>query len=95
MTNAEVLRQANEIPLQSILLQQQLLYYGRIVRNANHPGQQILYEVPPKRRRGRPVLSWNEEVRKHIGRIEADANCIYEPKQWRKVVTSYCFGLNP
>jgi len=92
VTNADVLRQGNMMPLNKILLQQQLLYYGRLQRMPNHPAQSLMDTQIGKRRRGRPYLSWVVEVRKHVESITRDSAVISNEKQWRKVVSQYCFS---
>ena len=90
VTNAEVLRLANMISLDRMLLRQQLVYYGRLYRNPKYPERQIMDTPVVNKRRGRPHLSWVEEIRKHVQRIGNEAEIIKNVKQWRKVVFEYC-----
>ena len=90
VTNAEGLRLANMISLDRMLLRQQLIYYGRLCRNPTHPGRQVMDAPVVNKRRGRPHLSWVEEVRKHVQRIENEAEIVKDVTQWRKVVFEYC-----
>ena len=90
VSNAQVLQQARDIPLHLQLLRQQLQYYGTITRNAQHPTHTILRNKIVKRRIGRPHLSWDVEIAKHIQNMHVDNDCVQHPGHWRKVVKQYC-----
>ena len=91
VTNADVLTQASESLLSNRILQQQLMFYGRLQRNTNHPARYLLHAQADKRRRGRPRLNWMSEVLKHVERMEIDNAVICNPVDWRKAVKNYCF----
>ena len=89
VSNAEVLRRSCDAMLHTQLLRQQLLYYGRLVRNDNHPARYLLEAAPTKRRPGRPHLSWASELRNHIQNMSCDPRCIDSKIHWREVVNEY------
>ena len=88
---ADILTQASESLLSNRILQQQLIFYGRLQRNTNHPARYLLHAQADKRRRGRPRLNWMSEVLKHVERMEIDNAVICNPVDWRKAVKNYCF----
>ena len=73
ITNAEVLERSQEITLSKMLLKHQLLFYGRIKRHPNHPAAVLMKDKIEQRRRGRPLLSWNAEIMRHISQIDLSA----------------------
>ena len=73
VTNVEVLSQVVAIPLSKLLLEQQLLAFGKVFRRTSsdplrkaifQPTSDELVTSTTKRRRGRPKLNWAVEVRK-------------------------------
>ena len=90
ISNKNVLRQANDIPLHQQLLQQQLQFYGRLMHNGEHPIHTILQGRVVKRRPGRPHLSWKQEIDKHIQNMHLGDDDWQHPGHWRKIVRQYC-----
>ena len=95
ITNAEVSRQANEGPLQNKLLKQQLLLYGNYKRNIIHPIHDEVSYGMGKKRRGRPLLNWHNEIDKHVALMISNSsssvyNNIFDAHRWRKGVNEYC-----
>ena len=93
VSNASVLEEAAEQPLSTLLLRQQLQFYGRIYRNDNHPRHDLLTEKINHRRAGRPLFSWVRELQKHIQDMQAPSSAIENPFHWRKAVDEYCYNI--
>ena len=90
----EVQDKAKIPPLSSLLLRQQLLYYGKIARNNVHPARSFIFEKGTtnaakntNKKQGRPLLYWAKEVSAHAARISED---IMVPMEWRNGAISYC-----
>lgn len=73
VTNVEVLSKVGAVPLSKLLLEQQLLSFGKVFGKPSfdllrkaifQPMSDALVANTTKRRRGRPKLSWAVEVRK-------------------------------
>ena len=56
VSNLEVLQKAGEIALDKQLLRYQLLFYGKVMRNIDHPIHDFFKKQATQRRRGRPHL---------------------------------------
>ena len=94
-------------PLSSRVIEQQLLYFGNLARNADSPARPFVFEpgsiqlkkFEGKRRKGRPRLQWNEEVYKYaeIMSRSIDKLCILiaDLVCWREQVRLYCRTILP
>ena len=91
VSNATVLERAKSVSVSTLLLRQQMIFYGRIARNTQHPGNYLLTTQIQRRRRGRPLLEWSEEVQKHIVKLGIGAACSHDAVNWRKAVNSYSY----
>ncbi len=103
ISNEEILQKFYACKLSNLLLEQQLLYFGKIARMPNDaPIRQLIFENDSirlkrnlgRRRRGRPRLSWSHEVYRHLGLAVGDINdiqyCIYNIEEWRGKIRLYC-----
>ena len=104
ITNAEVLRRINATPLSNLLLEQQLLYFGKLYRlEANDPRRELIFQkskVELKisstiRRRGRPRSHWATEVQSHmhlICGVNSDNQIAFlnDAEIWKSKVRAYC-----
>ena len=100
ITDAFVLKELSAHPLNSILLERQLLYFGHVARSHENAilrrslfaEQFILHE--PKLKRGRPRDTWGRKIMQHVNiilRETADWQaCINDFTRWRVRVRSYC-----
>ena len=90
ISNLEVLKRAEDIALDKQLLRYQLLFYGKMMRNIDHPIHDFFKKQPTQRRRGRPHLSYMRELSKHEQNMRCDSTIIDSPSEWRKAVYLYC-----
>ena len=81
------------------LLKMQLQYMGRIARNNEHPGRELIFkkgemqcvEMQGQRRRGRPRLNWGRELMNHINIFSANvSDDISDPTRWNSLCNKYC-----
>ena len=81
------------MPLHVMLLQQQLLYYGRIKSNEKHPAHELIKTKILDRRRGRPRLNWMDEMTKHAEQIQKGSECegidLFINPHWHSSVKAY------
>ena len=97
ITNAEITKKAQMPTVSNLRLRQQLLYFGKIARNYNHPARRIICKEETmeikrieNKRRGRPNLSWTVEVSRHAQLVKGD---ILQSKEWHKAIIAYCSNL--
>ena len=79
------------------LLQHQMIYFGNVVRNADHPVRAAIFTDGTMdlqtihRRVGRPRLNWSEEIMKHVMKAnDLYASVILSKTEWRNTVIKYC-----
>ena len=111
VTNAKVLSYVGAPLLSKMLLEQQLVVFGKVFRRPTHdllrkaifqPTSDELRINGTKRRRGRPKLSWAVEVRKvamQISPIQLGQN-MGNAIKWKQSVRRYCrvnecVGMSP
>ena len=101
VSNKTVLSQAQQAPLGASLLQQQLLYYGRIARAPMddplrkltfHPQTTVPVNMVYVRRIGRPRNEWTTMLRKECNKISTHSNQLIRSfPEWAKAVHDHCF----
>ena len=100
VSNNYILKQFHSKPLSMILLQRQLLLFGRIARMSNSAPMRHLVFLPhsldlvkfSNRRQGRPRNSWASELHKHSLQIAGQNplhSIILDEKTWKQRVCSY------
>ena len=101
VTNVEVLSYVDGQWLSGLLLEQQLIVFGKIYRRPLsdplrkvifRPGSDELMINSTRRRRGRTKLSWAAEVRKIAKQISPGelGNAMEQLSNWKKDVRNYC-----
>ena len=100
VSNKEVLSRVNAVSLSNLLLEQQLLYFGKLFRLDNRdPRRRLVFQsgsaelsiLSKKRRRGRPRANWAVEVYTHALRIGGNLEeVLCDPELWRMKVRCYC-----
>ena len=101
ISNKEVLSYVNAVQLSKLLLEQQLLVFGKIYRKGpdDHIRQVLSQEnstalqIHAKRRRiGRPKLAWAVEVRKVAVMVSTENLDVImnEELQWKRFVRKFC-----
>ena len=85
-------------PLSRMLLQQQLIYFGKLARNPTgdvlrdavfKPYSYSLCETPGRRRKGRPRKCWGQELYNISLRVESN---MWDATTWKTAVQKYCLG---
>ena len=102
VSNADVLTSIHAPLLSTMLLEQQLKYFGKVYRRMDaditrtfvfQPSSDQLVEASFRKRRGRPRLSWALELRKHaiilIGNQPLGL-AMQSEHGWRLAVQRYC-----
>ena len=101
VTNVKVLSYVDAPLLSKILLEQQLVVFGKVLRRPTHdPVRKAIFQPTSdeiginttNRKRGRPKLSWAVEVRKvamQISPIQLGEN-MGHAKNWKRSVRSFC-----
>eukprot|EP00973_Karenia_brevis_P030533 4211103-Karenia_brevis.AAC.1 len=96
---------ANAIPISNLILEQQLLYFGKLARDFESVPRKMVFqshsydlvEFGSKRKRGRPRLQWHEEVYKHAVKLNGNssnfANIVMNESMWREMVRDYCRNM--
>ena len=99
---ATVLQQLDASTLTSMLLEQQLCFFGKLARRpASCPVRQLVFEpdlsikiLTVNRRRGRPRLEWGSEMHKVAGEMfESVADfraCVADAATWRTHDRVHC-----
>ena len=100
VSNAEVLKRAQQNDLSCLLLHQQLLLFGRIARAPPDDPLRLLTFVPGSispltshyiRRIGRPRSEWASKLRDVALRMTADAaRVVHDAAAWKRIVAEYC-----
>ncbi len=103
VSNESILSRFGAIKLSSLLLEQQLLLFGKIARmDGENPIRQLIFKESSlqlmqanfKRRRGRPRASWAVELQRHVSSAVQSESSISESilneKEWRRMVRQYC-----
>ena len=104
VSNSTVLKRLETCKLSSLLLEQQLVYFGKVARSSDtsvirglvfQPHSYELSQQQIHRRRGRPRLTWSNEVYKHAVSVSqlADANLeniIEDALLWKSWIRKYC-----
>ena len=101
ITNAEVLSYVDVIKLSDLLLEQQLLVFGKIFRKpVNDVLRKAIFEeesdtlklCTKTRKRGRPKLAWSTEVRKIALLVTADTltTSMGDGCRWKNAVRKFC-----
>ena len=98
-----MLERLETVKLSHLLLEQQLLLFGKIARSSdNTPARQLTFKASSlslmkyegKRRRGRPRANWAEKIQDHAIRITGDqanmSQLISDEAKWRLKVREYC-----
>ena len=108
-SNAEVLEITQSIPLQYILLKHQLLLYRKIALRSNDDPIRALamqssscspLQNSVKRRRGRPIASWIDQVHKHVLLIHHHSLLLsqlvnkFSFMYWRDAVNKYIQSIS-
>ena len=104
VSNAEVLAIAKVCPLHHTLLKHQLLMYGKIALRPDSDPIRSFVMLPSsseplqstiKRRRGRPLTTWMDQVHKHVAAIRNSTHMLSQPYSfsrfafWRSAVDRY------
>ena len=102
ISNETVLERMQAPKLSALLLEQQLLFLGKLARRPVFcPVRQFAFEPDLSmkspdiiRRRGRPRAEWTIEIFKKVKAIFPDDNdfrvCVSDPLQWRRRVREFC-----
>ena len=102
VSDTSVLSRLNTYRLSNLLLEQQLLLFGKIARlSYNHPIRNLVFEknsldirsVQFKRRRGRPRANWTSEIYRHAIKISSDQvfeDLIQDELRWKTAIRQYC-----
>ena len=101
VTNHYVLQQFNVPPLSRVLLQRQLLLFGRIARMSNESvvrdsifeHNNVAIKSNIHRKRGRPRNTWSNEVAKVAHEVAHDTDlheAVKNQMSWHKSVKSFC-----
>lgn len=102
ISNHDVLQVANSYPLSNTILEQQMLYMGKLCRNFDHPARCFIFEpnslsmknTNEKKKCGRPRMLWQNEVLKFCHRA-AESNIqmmhkIMDANLWKECVREFC-----
>ena len=101
VTNLEVLSRVHGCSLSNLLLEQQLVAFGKIFRKPDDDiMRQIIFQSNSshlqihtvRRRRGRPKMNWANEVEKHA-QIISDGMMgvsMVDAVHWKEMVRNYC-----
>ena len=100
ISNTFILKELSAYPLSAILLERQLLYFGRIARlHEDSVLRQALFTEKftlrePKLKRGRPRDTWGRKILQYVNKIIGDTadwqEFIADPEKWKAKVRSYC-----
>ena len=98
--NRAILERVDAIPLSKLLLEQQLLYFGKLFRlPLGDCRRRMIFDSQSsalktrtlKRRRGRPRANWAIEVDTHVNLIIGCQRWIMNvPLLWKQLVRQYC-----
>ena len=101
IANVDVLKKLDAIPLSSMLLEKQLLYFGKLFRLPDDDCRRKLLfkdgaseiQIPNDRRRGRPRAIWGIEVGMHASIIGGPKltleQTLHDEQLWKQYVRSY------
>ena len=102
VSNARVLKEAQEAPLERQLLRQQLLLYGRLIRAPSaDPLRKLTFidgmEQPTTtmfvRKRGRPRNTWTAMLQRECFKMgTAYHRTVYAEQEWQATVYQHCIG---
>ena len=102
VSNQSVLDRLQAPSLSALLLEQQLLFFGKLARRPPEcPVRQLVFELDLAikssgltRRRGRPNLEWKHELLKVVVRALPSAEgfdtCVAHKLRWRDSMSSFC-----
>ena len=107
VSNASVLGQLHATQLSSLLLEQQLQYFGKLAqRPANCPARQLVFDEDLglrnqdlARRRGRPRLQWASEcyriAQSFFESPAAFRECLLNEMAWHTAIRTFCRAMPP
>jgi len=102
VSNARVLKEAKEAPLERQLLRQQLLLYGRLIRAPSaDPLRKLTFidgmDQPTTtmfvRKRGRPRNTWTAMLQRECFKMGTAYHCtVHTEQEWQATVYQHCIG---
>ena len=106
----EVLHRCHMVNFSQLLLEQQLLLFGKVARlpdtsilrsSVLQPSSLYPCQLQIKKRHGRPHMNWITEVLRkaemiRLPNLQDDLmTCIHNTKQWKSLVRYFCRNIDP